>query len=318
MEMTEAGIPYVREDEVRRILTMADALACVEAAMTDRALGKAQDVPRTIARYAAGNLRILSSASTAGWVGYKATFQAAGGFTRGCMNMIDAATGELRGIVESLHLSVIRTGAASGIATRALARPDARRVGMIGTGSQAIGQLQAVCAVRPIEAAAVYGRDATRLREFCDRAQALLRIPVLPVASAAEAVRGADIVNVITSSAVPVLQGAWLAPGQHINAAGSNAHNRRELDGDAVRRSDLIVVDSRDVARSECGDLLPFVEHGELDWEGLPELGEVLTGQSPGRSGRDQVTVYESHGMGVQDLYCARFVLDAIGAIQAS
>ena len=123
--------------------------------------------------------------------------------------------------------------------------------------------------------------------------------------------RGANIINVITKASTPVLLGAWLTAGQHINAAGSNSLARRELDEAAVRRSTRIVVDSRNTARNECGDLLPLAETGLIDWDALPELGEVITGRLPGRRSKDDITLYESHGMAVQDLYTGKFVLDA-------
>jgi ornithine cyclodeaminase len=130
-----------------------------------------------------------------------------------------------------------------------------------------------------------------------------LDIDVSPADSAQAAVRGADIVNVITKSATPVLAGEWLEPGQHINAAGSNALARRELDALAIEKSDVITVDARGTARGECGDLLPAVEKGLLRWDALVEIGEVIAGRAAGRTSAKQITLYESHGMGLQDLY---------------
>jgi ornithine cyclodeaminase len=117
-------------------------------------------------------------------------------------------------------------------------------------------------------------------------------------------------VNVITKSATPVLLGDWLEPGQHVNAAGSNALTRRELDLRAVQRCELIAVDSRETARKECGDLLPLVEAGWAHWESLAEIGEIAAGLRPGRTSDQQITLYESHGMAIQDLYTARKVYD--------
>jgi ornithine cyclodeaminase len=117
-------------------------------------------------------------------------------------------------------------------------------------------------------------------------------------------------VNVITKAASPVLFGEWLEHGPHVNAAGSNSLIRRELDGAAVRRADYIVVDSRAVARNESGDLLPLVETGVLDWDSLTELGDVITGRAPRRTSPEQITLYESHGMGIQDLYVAHTLVE--------
>ena len=137
---------------------------------------------------------------------------------------------------------------------------------MIGAGKQAIGQLEAVCVTCKIREVRVYSRTPERAQKFCDAMGAKLGVKMYPVASAAEAVRGADIVNVITKASEPVLEGAWLEPGQHINAAGGNSFSRRELDEAAVKRC-MVVVDARGTARNECGDLLPLVKAGLLDWD---------------------------------------------------
>jgi ornithine cyclodeaminase len=128
-------------------------------------------------------------------------------------------------------------------------------------------------------------------------------VEVKPADSAEAAVRGSHVVNVITKSAEPVLKGAWLEPGQHVNAAGSNALTRREIDDEAVKKCGLITVDGRGTAEKECGDLLSAVEKGWLRWGYLTEIGEVISGKAPGRTSAQQITLYESHGMGLQDLW---------------
>jgi ornithine cyclodeaminase len=309
-------IHHVGEQDVRRLLSMADAIAVVDRAMRARAEGRAFDVPRHVTAYPDGSLRVLSaSAPELGLLGYKSTFSAPDGPARGYLYLVDLRTGDLRAVIESVHLSVLRTGAASGVATRCLARQDARCVAMIGTGTQAMGQLEATVAVRPIDEVRVWSRTTEHARDFALRAGRELGIPAVAVPAVHEAVRGADIVNVITRSDVPVLLGEWLEPGQHINAAGSNARNRRELDEYAIERCRSVVVDARDVAERECGDLLPLVERGTLSWRSLPELGELLTAEAPGRSARDDITLYESHGLGVQDLYAGQFVLEAVQGV---
>ena len=132
----------------------------------------------------------------------------------------------------------------------------------------------------------------------------------MPVGSAEEAVRGADIVTTITTAREPVLHGEWLASGAHVNAAGVNWANRRELDELAVLRADVIAVDDRDQARLECGDLLPLIEAGDLSWERVVELGEVLTGAAPGRTDSGQVTLFESQGIAIEDVAAAKYVYD--------
>lgn len=303
-------IRYLKEDDVTQLLTMTGALEWTGRSLKDRALGRAIDVPRARIAMPAGVQHLLQAASLElGLNGFKYYYTRPAGRCH-YVHLIDTDSGKLAAIIESKWLSMVRTGAASGIATRALALPDASIVGQIGAGQQGVGQLEAVCAVRKIRTARVFSRDAAKREAFCQKMAQQLGIEVVPVVSGAEAVKGAHIVNVITQSAVPVLRGEWLEPGQHINAAGSNALSRQEIDLEAVKRCDLITVDSRETARRECGDLLPAVERGLLRWDALTDIGEVLAGLRPGRTAAGQITLYESHGMGVQDIYVGKHLLD--------
>ncbi|MCC7487040.1 MAG: ornithine cyclodeaminase family protein [Burkholderiales bacterium] len=298
-------VRYLKEKEVEGLLTMPLALEMVERSLRDRALGRAVDVPRARAHIPAGTLHMMSAgAPELGLIGYKAYYATDKG-TRYFVQLFGTESGKLEAILEASCLGMVRTGAASGVATKYLAREDASVAGMIGAGKQAVGQLEAVCAVRGIRAAKVWSRDPERVRKFCETMSARLGIEARPAESAADAVRGTHVVNVITKAAAPVLTGELLEPGQHINAAGSNSLIRRELDEAAVRRCAAIAADSRGTARNECGDLLPLVEKGYLDWNTLAELGEIITGRAPGRQADTDVTLYESHGMAVQDVYVA-------------
>jgi ornithine cyclodeaminase len=300
---------YLTEDDVRKILTMPLALERVEAA--HRALGerRAVDVPRERIHLSAGTQHVLQAAAPElGLIGFKNYYTRPQGKTF-FVQLTSIESGKLEAVIEAQYMSMVRTGAASGVATQLLASPDANTVGQIGAGAQAIGQLEAVCAVRRIRAARVYARNRDRLTEFCNRMSEKLGVEVAPAASAEAAVRGAHVVNVITKSAVPVLEGKWLEPGQHVNAAGSNALSRRELDEEAVRKCAVVTVDGRGTARKECGDLLPAVERGLHRWETLTEIGDVLAGRAPGRTSATQITLYESHGMGIQDVYTGAAVV---------
>lgn len=301
---------YITEDDVKRVLTISDAVGLVERGLVDRARRLAVDVPRQRARIPQGALNILQGAAPlAGVVGYKAYYATPHG-SHSHVHLYDAEVGAPLAMIEASYFNVVRTGAASGVATRHLARGNAAVVGQIGAGRIGAGQLEAVCSVRPVRSARVYARTPDKLEAFCRRMSETLGIEVTPAASAETAVRGADIVNVITPSSTPVLFGAWLESGQHVNAAGSNALSRHELDMAAMRRCELIVVDSRETARRECGDILPLVEAGLANWDALPEIGEVAAGLRPGRTSDGQVTLYESHGMAIQDLYVAAKVLE--------
>jgi len=226
------------------------------------------------------------------------------------VHLISIESGKLEAIIEAAWMSMIRTGAASGAATQYLAREDASIVGQIGSGNQSIGQLEGVCAVRKIKEARVYSRTRDKLEAYCKKMSDKLGLPVLPVASAEAAVRGADILNVITKSAKPTINGEWLTPGVHINAAGSNALSRAEIDDATVKRCDYITVDSRGTAQKECGDLISSFEKGVIQWDTLTEIGDVFAGKAPKRTSPTQITLYESHGMGIQDIYAAAKALE--------
>ncbi|MEO7728800.1 MAG: ornithine cyclodeaminase family protein [Burkholderiales bacterium] len=303
-------IRYINEAEVAQILTMAKTVELVEAAMKARAEGRAIDVPRVRTRSPAGTQHILQAAAPElKLIGYKAYYSNPGKGSRYHVHLIDTDSGNLVAMIEASYLGMMRTGAASGVATKYMARENATTVGMLGAGKQAEGQLEAVCAVRKINSAKIYSRKSDKARDFCVRMSDKLGIKMEAVTSAPEAVHGVDIINVITKAANPVLLGEWLEPGQHINAAGSNALTRRELDEFAIKRCARVVVDSRGTARNECGDLLPLIESGKLDWDALPELGELIAGHIAGRRSRDDITLYESHGMGIQDIYTGDHIL---------
>ncbi|HSQ04777.1 MAG TPA: ornithine cyclodeaminase family protein [Burkholderiales bacterium] len=309
-------VRYLTEQDIQQLLTMDIALEYTERSLRDRALGRAIDIPRVRTHIPQGIQHVLQAAAPdLGWIGFKYYYTRPGQSTRAgqktfFVHLLDIETTKLAAIIEAGWMSMLRTGAASGVATRYLANEDASIVGQIGAGFQGIGQLEAVCAVRRIREARIYARNRDKLEAFCRRMSQQLGIGVIPAASARAAVQGAHILNVITKSVTPVLLGEWLEPGQHINAAGSNALKRREIDEAAVGRCKLVTVDSRDTARGECGDLLPLVEQGRLEWDRITEIGEVMTGDAPGRAAPTDITLYESHGMGVQDLYVGARMLE--------
>jgi ornithine cyclodeaminase len=168
-----------------------------------------------------------------------------------------------------------------------------------------MGQLEAVVTALNIREARVYARTRDKLEAWCKKMADRLGIPVIAAASGPEAIKGAHVVNIMTKSTTPVIDGDWLQTGQHVNAAGSNALSRAEIDAKTVARCKLITVDARGTARNECGDLIAAVETGKLSWDTLPEIGEVIAGRLAGRANKDDITLYESHGMGIQDIYTA-------------
>lgn len=309
----------LREDDVRSILTMPDAVNVLDEAFRHQASGMSRNQPRSriVLPEARGVLHVLSAyvpgqpghpeQEGPGLVGLKAYTGFASG-VRFAVLLYSGADGALLAIIEADLLGQMRTGAASGVATRYLARADARVVGLLGTGGQARTQLLAMCAVRPVEHVLVYGRDSERRRAFCEEMAGVIGVSVTPVASAEEAVREADIVVTATTAREPILSGAWLRAGAHVNAMGSNWHNRREVDDETVERSTVVVVDALDQARIEAGDLIMPAAAGRFDWARAVELGAVVSGNTPGRTAPDEITFFKSLGIGLEDVAVAGHV----------
>ena len=299
----------LRESDVEQLLTMPAAIDLVERVHREYSSGKAMDVPRERTRVPKAGLHILQGAvPSMGIFGYKAYTSSREG-TRFLVYGFNAERGNLEVIVEADRLGMMRTGAAGGVAAKWLAREDAKVVGVFGSGWQAEGQIEALALVRKLERVKVWSRTAEKLAKFCERMRAKLQIEVVPAASPADAVTGSDIVVTITTSATPVFNGELVQPGMHINAAGSNSLLRQEIDESTVRKCDPIVVDSRPSALKEAGDLLPVLEKGRIHGGGLTELGEVIAGTRAGRTSPEQVTLFESQGMAIQDLAIAAHLL---------
>jgi ornithine cyclodeaminase len=305
---------FLNEDDVRQVATMAMALEAVEGAFAGLGQGETQARPRQRVRLANGVLHnLIGGVPSSHALGLKAYASYPSG-TRFIVLLFDSDNGDLLSIMEADRLGQLRTGAASGVATRYLAREDARVLGQIGAGWQSRTQMEAVCAVRPIEQVRVYSRDKQRREAYCREMSQQLRIEVVPVENGAAVVKGADVLTTITNSSEPVLFGEWLEPGQHINAAGSNWAQRRELDVEAVRRAEVITADYVEQAKIESGDLVAAVEAGAIGWDQVIEIGDVVAGKRPGRGSSELITLFESQGLGVEDVATAAQVYQAARA----
>ena len=296
------SVRLISEAEVERLLPMRLALQPVEEAFRWHGEGRVENRSRVRLRGEGGLLHVMpASLLPANAMGLKAytTF-------RGRANFIallwSAETGELRAIVEADRLGQIRTGAASGVATKYLARLDADVVGCYGTGYQAETQLEAISLVREIRRIQVFSRDAERRARFAATMSQRLGVEVVAMDRPEAVARGASILVTITNSKTPVLRGAWIEPGAHVNAAGSNALDRVELDAEAVLKAALVVADSKAQAEIECGDLMGPMKDGKLRWGSVSELGEIVAGKSSGRRSRDEITLFESQGVAMEDV----------------
>jgi ornithine cyclodeaminase len=305
---------FLSENDVKQLLTLDMALEAVESAHRDLANGLALDAPRARTRLPQTVLHILQGALPAqGVIGYKAYTSNKSG-NRFLVHLFDAATGRLKAIIEADHLGMVRTGAASGVAARWLARPDSAVAGVFGSGWQAEGHVRAICASLPLQRVKVFSRKTDKLHEFCRRLSDITGVAVVPAESAEETVRGSDLIGTVTTAAQPLFDPAWLEAGTHINAAGSNSLIRQELSEATVKGCDLVTVDALPTALAEAGDLLPLLEKGRLHARQLVELGEVMVGRHAGRTSPDQITLFESQGMAIQDLAVALRVLAAAEA----
>jgi ornithine cyclodeaminase/alanine dehydrogenase-like protein (mu-crystallin family) len=189
-----------------------------------------------------------------------------------------------------------------------MARQDAASLGLIGSGFQAETQLEAVATARPLRSVRVYSRSAEKRAAFAERMSRRLGLAIEPVETARQAVEGSDIVVTVTSARRPVLEGAWLPEGCHINAAGSNHARRREIDAAAIERCAVVAVDSLEQAKMEAGDLIGAAEEGRLDWQNVMELSAVVGGRAAGRRDSAEITLFESQGLAVEDLAVANHV----------
>jgi alanine dehydrogenase len=294
------------EADVRSLLTMPIALEVVEDSLRRQGNGELVLQPRRRIKLPDNALLHYMAAgdSSRGYIGMKIYTVTRGG-ARFVVPLFRSTTGEMAALIEADALGQIRTGAATGVATKYLANPGARAAATIGTGYQARTQLEAVASVRRLERVRAFGRDPQRRENFCREMSARIGVAVEPAGSGEEAVKGADIVITATSATEVVLTGAQVAPGMHINAMGANWPQKRELDATAVARAQKIVVDSIEQSKMEAGDLIQAFGEDQSRWNAVRELAQIVAGKEPGRTSPDQITLFKSNGIATWDLAAA-------------
>ncbi len=312
-------------DDVAGVLTMGDAIAAVEEAFATLARGEADMPQRTVIKvpqhhglvlgmpaYLGGDPEILGLKLVTVYPDNPAKHGLA--TTLGTLMLCDAATGAVTAIMDAGYLTAVRTGAASGVATRYLAREDAAVCTIFGAGVQARQQLVAVHHVRPLSQVYVVDTSADAAAAFARDLSAELDVPIEVSGDPEGAVRAADIVVTASSSPTPIVDGDWVQPGTHINNIGSHAPTTRELDTKTVTKSHY-VADTREASLAESGDLLIPMEEGAVTADHIrATLGEIVTGAKPGRVGDDQITLFKSCGVAAQDMSTARVVAEAARA----
>jgi alanine dehydrogenase len=296
------------EDDVRRILTMDLAIEAVKQGLQKLAVDEAQNVSRARTQTDHAMQHVMSAAAkTLGFMGYKAYATSRKG-TNFHVGLFDGKTGAFLALIQADHLGQMRTGAASGVATEFMARPDASEVGIFGSGKQARTQLLAVCKVRKISRVQVYSPNEEHRRRFADEMSEVCQTEIEPVPRPEMAGEDKDIIITATSSREPVLNGHWISEGTHINAIGSNFLGKAELDTVAVRMCESIVVDSKEQARLEAGDFVQALEDGSIQWSDVHELGHVIIGRYTGRAHPQDITLFKSLGIAIEDLAVAGLV----------
>lgn len=303
---------YLTEAEVSALLTMPEAIAAVEAAFSAQASGMgARNAPRNRFFLPNGVLHNMSAALPGkGVVGTK-TYTSFGSTVRFWVMLFSSESGELLALIEGNRLGQIRTGAATGVAAKYLSREDAAVASLFGTGWQAESQAEALTAVRPgLREVQVYSRDPHNRETFCRKMTAKLGIRFSPFSSAEEAARQSQILVTATSAREPILKGDWLSPGDFVAAVGANRLTAREIDEDVISRAKQIVIDDIEQAHAEAAELIFAYERGKWSWADAVPLSLIVGGNAPKRTSPDDITVFKSLGIALEDIAVAQVVYE--------
>lgn len=299
----------ITEREVEDLLDLPSVLDAVEEVLRQHAEGRATNrARRRVVLPNAGLNVMLAGAPEIGALGLKAYTASREGYRFYTM-LFDPEGGELLAIIQSDKMGQLRTGAASGVATKHLARQDATTLGIYGAGWQAESQLEAIAAVRDLERVIVHSRSEQKHKAFAQKMGEKLGMEIETTHSPEEPA-AQDIVVTATSASDPVLFGEWLRPGTHVNATGSNFLFKNEIDRAVVKRASFVCVDSREELGLEAGDLMASLETGVILPEAVYEVGQVVAGQVKGRHGPEDTTLFASQGLALADMAAARLVYD--------
>ena len=305
--MTDTKRLYLTEADVAGLLDMELALSALDDVFRARSAGEVWNEPRHRLPTGGGAYNLMASTWPArGLAGHKSYVAGGGGISFHVMLYSTKGEG-LLAVIEAGRMGQVRTGAASGIATKYMAPEGASSVGIIGSGYQAETQLEAVCAVREIKDVKVFSRTAEKRDRFASTMSERLGVNVVAVDSKEAAAEGMDVLVAVTNSVEPVITGDMVEAGMHINAAGNNSWMKRELDTEAIVRADLVACDDIDQTKIECGELMRAAETGHFSWESLVRLDRIVTGLRTARGSDDDVTLFESQGVAFEDLaVCGR------------
>lgn len=291
---------YISTDEVKRLVTIQDSIDSLEASFAHWSDKATANLPRRRLRVDNAGLNVMAGAIPGSdYFGYRAYLPKIGYNALILLSLKEKAPVAM---IDLNWASTTRTGAATGVATRKMARADAKVLAVIGTGRQSPDQIRAVALVRKLERIVVFSRDVAKRDAFAKKIQDELGIATVGAASAEACIEGADIVVTATNATAPVLKGAWLKPGMHVNGIGANGLDRIELDEECVLRADQIVTDQVEQAKIEATALVNLADKGKLDWSKVVELGEIVEGTVATRTSPAQITLFHSLGIAFEDV----------------
>lgn len=301
----------IREDEVRELVAMPEAAGAVEETFRQLGEGKAFNNARTRIKLGGEMLHVLPAAIPA-WdaLGLK-SYTAFRSGIRFLVLLYSASTGELKALIQAQRLGELRTGGVAAVALGRMARPDSARGALFGAGVMGRAMLEGMAHALPLRQIKVFDLARDRLPAYCAEMGERLGVEIVPATDASDAVADADVVVTMTTSKEPVFDGKQLRAGATVVAAGSNLLQKREIDSTVIRRAGRIVVDAIEQAQLEAGDLFVPIDAGHLHWNQVHELADVLLGRVPGRESDEEITVFKSVGLGLQDLAVAAKVYEA-------
>ena len=305
---------FLRDEEVRQVVTMEDMLDAIESMQRHFGRGEAYNLSRRKIIANGGMLSVMGGGLFHdGVLGVK-TYTVVAGTYSFQVSLYDADTGKLLCYTQANRLGQLRTGATTGVAVKHLSNPGSATVGIIGTGNQASTQLEAVSKVRSVNKVLAYSRDPEKREAFAKSTSEALGISVAAASTNEDAVSGCDIVICIASTMEPVVQGSWLAPGVTVVGAGPTTWRAQEVDAATLTRADKIFVDSAEQAPQEAGDMAGAVDRGLLQWSQVQELRHAVAGLTLGRDTAEQIVYVKLMGTGVADVAAAKLAYDRASA----
>ncbi|MFL2745705.1 MAG: ornithine cyclodeaminase family protein [Dehalococcoidia bacterium] len=302
----------ISEQDVKNLLTMELAICSLEEIFKKESIKDSVNSSRIRINLPEGSLNFMAASSKSlNLIGTKSYIPKTKTAIKFYVQLYDGENGNLLSVIEANLMSRIRTGAASGLATKYLAKKNSSVLGIIGTGTQALHQAIAICKVRKIKTINIYSRNVNNRKNFCALINKNINnVNAISVKTPKECVENADIITTITNSDSPVFSSKWIKPGTHINAAGSNVSTKREIDKETISKASTIVTDNIDQAKIECGDLIQPINIGITSWDKINTLSDLITGKIKGRSTDNEITIFESQGVAIEDLAIGSLLYD--------